>query len=328
MRAILVACACAVALLGPAVSGGMAADTAAVLLEALPFVLLAVVAQHVLPARVVALVPYAGCGCGPFGARSLPAAVATAMAFGPWIAMSRVAAATILAYRSKTHHCLEASAFDDWMSIAPFALLSSGARAVGVEGALHALPPIAQIASGALLGIIAPCGLGAVALAGALHVQSPAAAFGVLATSGMLGVPHVHRKAHGSSIAYLLLGAACALAVALHGATLVHPRFIPALGASALTCFVAAVRTKRRFDLRATMCAAGMLAAVVVRAPAPQYRGSETTVSDLFPGERLSFTGIYVATASGAALERYEVTCCRIDARPISLALSARLSIR
>ena len=66
-----------------------------------------------------------------------------------------------------------------------------------------------------------------------------------------------------------------------------------------------------------------MLAAAVVGAPAPRYEATETTLTDLFAGERLTFTGELVRDASSAAMVRYAITCCRADASPICVRLAA-----
>jgi uncharacterized membrane protein YcgQ (UPF0703/DUF1980 family) len=67
----------------------------------------------------------------------------------------------------------------------------------------------------------------------------------------------------------------------------------------------------------------GALAAV----PPPIYRATETTLSDIFPGERLSFTGVLTRNGRAAALVRYAITCCRADAAPIVVRLAQAPSL-
>jgi len=62
-----------------------------------------------------------------------------------------------------------------------------------------------------------------------------------------------------------------------------------------------------------------MVAGVLIGAPAPSYRATETTLADLFPGEQLSFTGRLTRQGARAALVRYAITCCRADAAPIAV---------
>ena len=62
-----------------------------------------------------------------------------------------------------------------------------------------------------------------------------------------------------------------------------------------------------------------MLAGVMVAAPPPAYTMTETTLTDLFPGERLDFTGRLARNGDSAALVRYAITCCRADATPVAV---------
>ncbi|MHB8146357.1 MAG: TIGR03943 family putative permease subunit, partial [Vulcanimicrobiaceae bacterium] len=76
---------------------------------------------------------------------------------------------------------------------------------------------------------------------------------------------------------------------------------------------------------RARIVPAIVLAAGVFAAPAPQYRATETTMAQLFPGERLAFTGTLVRHGDTDALVRYAITCCRADAQPVAVRLSQPL---
>lgn len=66
-----------------------------------------------------------------------------------------------------------------------------------------------------------------------------------------------------------------------------------------------------------------MLAGAVAGAAPPSYRATETTLADLYPGERLSFTGRLTREDSHAALVRYAITCCRADAAPVVIRLAS-----
>lgn len=57
-------------------------------------------------------------------------------------------------------------------------------------------------------------------------------------------------------------------------------------------------------------------------APAPVYHATETTLADLFAGERLTFTGTLTRDGSASALVRYAITCCRADAAPVVVRLA------
>lgn len=45
-------------------------------------------------------------------------------------------------------------------------------------------------------------------------------------------------------------------------------------------------------------------------------------MTELFPGERLSFTGVLMRDGRGAVLVRYAITCCRADAAPVAVRLA------
>jgi uncharacterized membrane protein YcgQ (UPF0703/DUF1980 family) len=66
-----------------------------------------------------------------------------------------------------------------------------------------------------------------------------------------------------------------------------------------------------------------MLAGALIGAPPPVYHATETTLTELFPGEHLDFTGVMTCANGACALVRYAVTCCRADAAPVVVRLSA-----
>jgi uncharacterized membrane protein YcgQ (UPF0703/DUF1980 family) len=66
-----------------------------------------------------------------------------------------------------------------------------------------------------------------------------------------------------------------------------------------------------------------MLAGALIGAPPPVYHATETTLAEIFAGERLSFTGVLTCADGTCALVRYAITCCRADAAPVAVRLSA-----
>jgi len=69
-----------------------------------------------------------------------------------------------------------------------------------------------------------------------------------------------------------------------------------------------------------------MLAGALLGAPAPAYRETETTMTGLFAGEHLTFTGALVREGAHDAVVRYAVTCCRADAAPVVVRLTRRVA--
>lgn len=331
MRAVLYgAAALAIAALaGPQTLRGAVAAAAAVLFEAAPFAVAGALAARVLRGRPWALA-YLGCGCagGP-SARSLPATAASLLLFGPWVAAARFAAALLVArsLRSRTACAAEAAPpLETLAAVAPAALLAGVLSTLSSHLDPARLSPVAAVAAGALLGFGAPCGLGAVAFAGALHARAPLAAAAYLCIAGIadmraFGSAHA-RTPHGhDAFAYALLAAALGVVAWRHGDTLVHPVLAPFLAACAALALVA-VATHRGARARALRAApAVMLAGAVAGAPAPEYHASETTLENVFAGERLTFTGTLVHEGHAGALVRYAILCCRADAAPMVVRL-------
>lgn len=48
-------------------------------------------------------------------------------------------------------------------------------------------------------------------------------------------------------------------------------------------------------------------------------------MTDLFPGERLKFTGALSCAEKVCAIVRYAITCCRADAAPVAVRLDRPL---
>ena len=102
------------------------ATASATLFESTPFILAATLAGRF--ARVRRALPLLGCGCGGGpAARSLPAAAATWLAFGPWVALARWAAAMAvgrLVDRGGRRHDQPGSALDGLAGLVPYALVA------------------------------------------------------------------------------------------------------------------------------------------------------------------------------------------------------------
>ncbi len=317
---------------------GALATAAGSLFEGTPFILAGIAAQALLArlpatrASVAALLPFLGCGCGPgASARSLPAAAATAMAFGPLPALLRVAAALLVSRFSSRRSCEHGETFPAQLAamLPAVALAGVASHAFG-EIDLARTSPIFQWLGGAMAGFAAaPCALGAVALAAALHTRAPFAALGMLCTSGIVDArallraraPHVSHDA----VAYAILALALVLVALRGGDALVHPRFCLPLAFCAVGCAVLAVAYRRAQSARARLAPALMLAGAVLGAPAPAYNATETTLTDLFAGEHLSFTGTLVHGTRADALVRFAITCCRADAAPVVVRLEDRI---
>ncbi|HVA32916.1 MAG TPA: hypothetical protein VNG31_02135, partial [Candidatus Baltobacteraceae bacterium] len=105
------------------------AGTAAIVLEAVPFLFAGTLLARI-AARYDAMA-FAGCGCGRGpGARSVPAAIATWMLFGPAVAIARFVAATYIARRiacpaGTSQHGHEPRLLDELLALAPAAVLAA-----------------------------------------------------------------------------------------------------------------------------------------------------------------------------------------------------------
>ncbi|MBV8724112.1 MAG: hypothetical protein JO078_02230 [Candidatus Eremiobacteraeota bacterium] len=335
MRIALYATAAAgLASLGSAeILRGALASSASALTEATPFVFAAVALEVVArPARW--LLAYAGCGCshGP-SARSIPAAAATWLAFGPIVAVARFAGGVIVAafLRPRVRHCgtrvATPQALNEIAALVPAAVLAAALMQLFAHLGNAALGVGPSVAFGAALGISGPCALGTVALAGALRAHAPAAMTAFLCIAGILDVralrPHHSRTRHEhDGFAYGLLGSALASVGARHGAALVHPAFCAPLDLCAIAAFACCVIFRRRRCPGARVAPALMLSGALIGAPPPAYQATETTLSDAFPGEQLRFAGTLTCDHKSCALVRYAITCCRADATPLVIAIS------
>lgn len=340
MRVMLFVAACVAAamLASPDALRSALATSASTLFEATPFLLAGIALARFVQRRPV--MAFLGCGCGPGpSARSLPATAATWLVFGPAVAIARFLAAIAVArfVAAKTRHASEycdaakhraPQLLDELAAVLPAAFIAGAVTQLGAFIDVSRLTPPVQVFGGALLGFAAaPCGIGAVGVAGAMHGRAPLAAAAFLCIAGIADLrtfarsrashPHAH-----DVLAYALLASALGIVGWRHGNALVHP----AIGVLLLVCSAVAIvlalvhRTRQSAGVR---CApALMLAGALVTAPPPAYRATETTLSDLFPGEHVTFTGSVTRAASTAALVRYAITCCRADAAPVVVRLA------
>jgi len=329
-----VAGALAFAALDPPRVENVLASTAGIILECLPYLCASALFAPLLRTRAKTLLAYAGCGCGAGpSARSIPAAIAVAWLFSPWIAIARLITASLVARRGvEPEHSHDISLLSELVSLAPSALLAALAGTLAPDLHVSTLPLLIQILCGCVLGVLASsCALGGVALAASLHTSAPAAGFAVLATAGVVDVRRWLPRFHidcDDALGYVFVGCACALAAFEGGARLVNPKLSPALFACVPFCAVAAWRGRGSRGTLALAVATALAVVVVIGAPVPDYRATETTLTDAFAGESVDFTGQYVHDKHDAAVERYAITCCRADASPVVLALTLPLHER
>jgi len=263
----------------------------------------------------------------------------TWLVFGPGIAIARFLAATAVAHLTRSRPPAHDGSHERRHLLGELAALLPAALAAGavVQFPLFtrasALPPLAQLAGGALLGFAAsPCGMGAAAVASALHVRAPLAASAFLCVAGIVDARAIVQRAQRLPTPDALAMSVLAFAVAVvgwrHGNALVHPGLAGPLLACAVICAATAAAIRRAHDARSLPAPALMLAGALVAVPPPAYRATETTLADAFPGEPLTFTGTLVRDAHAAALVRYAMTCCRADATPVVVRLSAAPAFR
>lgn len=333
---MLVLAAAAALLLSPDALRAALATTASALFEASPFLFAGLALPRVFRGGSAIAYLGCGCGCGP-SARSLPAAAATWLAFGPAIAAARFGAAVAVALLLKASRrargrCEPSPRSDSLLgelsALLPAALTAGAAMQLIGLADLRGLPAPALAVGGALLGFAGtPCALGAVAVAGALHVHAPWAAASFLCVAGIVDARAFacrateHAAGH-DAFAYALLALGLAIVAWRHGGELVHPAIAGALAVTASAAAVAAALHRRERDARVRFAPILMLLGALIAAPPPVYRATETTMSDLFPSERLTFTGVLSRDARATALVRYAITCCRADAAPVVVRLT------
>ncbi|MFZ1124604.1 MAG: hypothetical protein WAN59_05645, partial [Candidatus Baltobacteraceae bacterium] len=116
-----------------------------------------------------------------------------------------------------------------------------------------------------------------------------------------------------------LVAAACAGLALRGGAGLVSPRLAPVVAAAVPLALLCAVRPRRGTAPAGWLAPAALLAALALGSPPPAYVATETTLGDLFPGERITFTGSAHRSGAATVLQRFAITCCRADAAPVAL---------
>jgi hypothetical protein len=305
------------------------ATSASALFEAAPFLLAGIIAGRLL--RHSNAMAYLGCGCtaGP-SARSLPAAAATWLLFGPLVAAARVGAPVAVARLNRHERppdCPQPpDLLGEFATLLPPAILTGAATQFAAAVDPAKLPPMLSAAAGAMLGFTtAPCGLGAIALAGALRIQAPIAAAAFLCVAGIIDLRALRRATHSDeghdALAYALLAAAFGIVASRRGDALVHPAITPLMAACAGAALICAIAHRRERSPARRCAPILMLAGAMIGAPPPQYHATETTLADLFAGEHLTFTGTLARSGAQSALVRYAITCCRADASPVVVRL-------
>lgn len=312
---------------------GALAASASALVEAAPFLFASAALSRALKRRRLAA-EYFGCGCGAGpSARSLPATAATWLLFGPCIALARFAAAFIVARmlsrrrsQCERHRDDAPRPLGELAAVVPAALFSGAATQVSTFFDPAHFTTIESALCGALFGFVAaPCGLGAAVVAGALRERDPAAAAGFLCVAGLIDVRALRapsRDIAGADVfAYLTLTTALGIVAWRHGDALVHPAFAVPIALCAIAAGYLALLARRQRCTRVRIAPAIMLAGALLGAPPPRYQATETTMQDIFAGERLSFTGTLVRSSGRSAIVRFAITCCRADAAPIAVRL-------
>lgn len=314
-------------------------SAAAIVVEALPFVLAGVFIQRVVRHRH-SLVAYAGCGCmtGP-SARSLPAAALTWIAFGPLPALARVAVAAIVDWRLHDERQRASCAHEspdllgELERLVPFAISAAIGGQVAVRADLSHANLAVQIVAGAAMGFFAsPCAMGSVAVASALRVHAAAAAAAFLCVAGVVDQHALRREPtmqgkRGDAFAYALLAAGAGVIAYRHGAELVRPSFAPALAVCAVAAAALAVVRRNERARCVRVAPAAVLVGALIAVPPPIYHATETTLTSAFPGEHLSFTGVLTRDRRATALVRYAITCCRADAAPVVVRLARPVNV-
>jgi hypothetical protein len=326
-----VAVIAAVAVVPGDVVRSVLAGAASALFEALPFLVLAMGLRRLLPLAAIA---FAGCGCTPGpSARSIPAAAALWLSFGPSVALTRLLAGCAVArltYERQPRsgvcgHSNGGNLLAELNALVPAALAAGLLQCLGSWEPARVAPWL-QFAGGALIGAVtAPCGLATAALATSLHVRAPVAAAGLLCTAGVFDLRSFARRSRAAAddaLAYAALAVA-SIALGLHrGAGFVHP----VLGVTLLPCaaisVVAMMRFRKHTAIAVRIAPAIMLAGAFAGSPPPQYRATETTMAGLFAGEQLTFTG---TLSNRDVLVRYAITCCRADAMPVAVRCTRKL---
>lgn len=348
--------------LPPASTFGALAAAAGTILEATPFIVGAALLPRVALFRFL---PSLACGCGGAlpSALALPAIALTWLAFGPAVAIARIVAAlsvwlvtrlpraarsvgrhreTTLAHggdRGSSQTQADAEAPDPLADLATLGVASFVAALFSELLRSHQIPlqgPASigvSFTLGCFAGAIAPCATAGVGAAMALRTADPAAAFGLLATSGLFRFRLRIRKgpnrddgtlARDAHFAFAGL-AAIGLWLSIHGTQgLLNPRLAVLVVAGCALCAWSALRG-RRTSSRIPMLAPAVLAIALIVGSPPPAESAATIPFDLYPGRAVAFVG-HVAKDRPDRLVRSAILCCRADAQTLSLTLDRRLA--
>ncbi len=256
-------------------------------------------------------------------------------------------------------------ALSQLLALAPGAALAavcSSAVASHARGLSAA--PVAEFAAfgiGLALGALAPCGTAAVAIAAALWPHLPFAAAGILTTGGLVprialygggrregargggaggnagpGGEHTHEKGgacYGEHAARSRRVCVARMALGLVLATFalggprgfVNPRLVPFEGLAAALAFAGIRRSPGTGD--AFVVPAILFVALAAGSPEPSYLANETRLDDAFAGERVAFTGVAHRHGKETIVQRFSITCCRVDASAIAVRIAETLPV-
>ena len=355
------------AALGPATLHTALAAAAGTLFEAAPFVLVAEILPKRQGLRTLAALAGCGCGAVVPGALSFVALGLCWLTFGPAVTFARaLAGVVVLAWRGHPpgDRSDPADPFSQLLALAPSAAVAAVCSSVVASHAtaLAAEPggKIAAFAIGLTLGAFAPCGTAAVAIAAALSPQLPFAAAGVLVTGGLVprivlargsartrnddryGGPHesAHHEHQSDSgccgkpcrapsgrlcIERIALGLALGV-LALGGPRgFINARLVPFEGFAAAVAFAGARRTPGVAGAFAVPLV--LFVALAAGSPEPSYVTNETRLDDAFAGERIAFTGVAHRDGKQTIVQRFAITCCRVDASAIAVRTTAPLPV-
>ena len=316
-----------------AVTEAVLATAASTLFESTPFILAGMLLAGAASRRGARLASLLGCGCsgGP-GALALPVFGATMLALGPIVALMRSAAAVVAARvrRAPAPHDARPELGSSLQELLPTALASGVFFAFAPAHALSMLHPALAVVCVVLATFCAsPCGFGAIALAATLRASAPYCAIAVLCIAGICDLRSLRFTRASAALhdapAYAITALACLLLAIHHGNALINPRFVVPLFCSAAMLAFLAWRYRDRRAAGARWAPGLMLLASILTAPAPPYVASATTLGDAFAGETLTFAGSVVTAGEATSLVRYAITCCRADAQPVAIRLTANL---
>jgi hypothetical protein len=326
-RAAAAALALLALTLPPDALRGALASAAASVFEATPFVL----GAAFLPKRLARLAPLLACGCGgPLPGALAPAAIGLCwIAFGPWVALARTAAALVAVRLVRRPAGLEDERADPLEALASVAACGfTGTLLAGWLSRTTIAAPFG-ILGGAAAGALLPCPVASLALAAAIGGPSRWAAAGLLLTAGLVRAPRAparscpgaHRTARA---AYAGVAVACAYVWCLDGHGFLNPRLIALPFCGALLAATSAIRHQRSAIRYGWLVPAVLIASLIAGSPLPTQTAT-TLPLGLYPGASLDFTGI--VGNRGTRVSRATIVCCRADATMLSVSLAQPLRL-